>query len=287
MKKIGFIGVGVMGKSMVRNLMNQGYVVSIYARNMAKVQDVLAEGAIWSPSIADCAADKDVVITIVGFPRDVEEVYFGNNGILDTVSPGTCLIDMTTTSPELDQRIYAAALAKGVRMLDAPVTGGDSGAQNARLTILVGGQREDFDACQDVFSAMGRKIVYTGPSGSGQQTKLANQVAIAGAIAGVCEALTFARKVGLDPALTLDALSSGAAGSFQMSANGPKMIHGDFEPGFYLKHYVKDLMLAQDELGKKETELKVLDDVLSMYRKLEQQGLGDEGTQALIKYYQN
>lgn len=287
MKKIGFIGVGVMGKSMVRNLMNQGYVVNIYARNMAKVQDVLAEGAIWSPSIADCAADKDVVITIVGFPRDVEEVYFGNNGILDTVSPGTCLIDMTTTSPELDQRIYAAALAKGVRMLDAPVTGGDSGAQNARLTILVGGQREDFDACQDVFSAMGRKIVYTGPSGSGQQTKLANQVAIAGAIAGVCEALTFARKVGLDPALTLDALSSGAAGSFQMSANGPKMIHGDFEPGFYLKHYVKDLMLAQDELGKKETELKVLDDVLSMYRKLEQQGLGDEGTQALIKYYQN
>jgi len=285
MKKIGFIGVGVMGKSMVRNLMKQGHVVSIYARNKEKVQDILNDGAIWSPSIADCVAKKDVVITIVGFPRDVEEVYFGANGILDTVSSGTYLIDMTTTSPELDQRIYAVALAKGARMLDAPVTGGDSGAKNAQLTILVGGQREDFDACQDVFTAMGSKIVYTGSSGSGQQTKLANQVAIAGAIAGVCEAITFAKKVGLDPALTLDAISSGAAGSFQMSSNGPKILNGDFTPGFFIKHYVKDMMLAQDELAKNDAAFKILDDVLDMYRELEQRGLGDEGTQALIKYY--
>jgi len=285
MKKVGFIGVGVMGKSMVRNLMQQGFAVSIYARYKEKVPDLLAEGATWCASIAECVAGQDVVITIVGFPQDVEDVYFGQNGILDAVSPGTVLIDMTTTSPELDQRIYAAAMQKGARMLDAPVTGGDMGAKTAKLTILVGGQKEDFDACQDVFAAMGSKIVYTGPSGSGQLTKLANQVAIAGAIAGVCEAITFAQKAGLDPVQTLDAISSGAAGSFQMSSNGPKMLQGDFAPGFYIKHYVKDMRLAQDELGKKDASLKVLDDVLDMYRELEKRGLGDEGTQALIKYY--
>ena len=287
MKNIGFIGVGVMGKSMVRNLMKHGYSVSIYARNKDNVQDILAEGVAWCPSIAACAAGQDAVITIVGFPQDVEAVYFGPDGILDNTDPGTCLIDMTTTSPELDQRIYSAALEKGARMLDAPVTGGDIGAKNGQLTILVGGLKADFDACYTLFSAIGSKIVYMGPSGNGQRTKLANQVAIAGAIAGVCEAISFAQAVGLDPAQTLDAISSGAAGSFQMSSNGPKMLQGDFAPGFFIKHFVKDMILAQDELGKQDATLKILDDVLGMYQVLEQRGLGDEGTQALIKYYRD
>ena len=285
MKKIGFIGVGVMGKSMVRNLMKQGYSVSVYARNKDKVQDVLSEGAEWSPSVAECVSGKDVLITIVGFPKDVEEVYFGRQGILEAAGPGTYLIDMTTTSPELDQRIYAAAMEKEVHMLDAPVTGGDIGAKTAQLTILVGGQKEDFEACYDLFSAMGSKIFYMGPSGNGQKTKLANQVAIAGTIAGVCEAVSFAQKVGLDADKTLEAISGGAAGSFQMSSNGPKILKQDYAPGFFIKHYVKDMLLARDELDKNEASLKILEDVLAMYQALEKRGLGDEGTQSLIKYY--
>ena len=170
-------------------------------------------------------------------------------------------------------------------MLDAPVTGGDIGARTAQLTILVGGQKADFDSCYDLLSAMGKKIFYMGPSGSGQKTKLANQVALAGNIAGVCEAITFAQSVGLDTAATLDAISGGAAGSFQMSTNGPKILKQDYAPGFFIKHYVKDLLLAQDELYKNQVSLNVLDEVLAMYQELEKRGLGDAGTQALIKYY--
>ena len=186
MKKIGFIGVGIMGKSMVRNLRKAGYEVAIYTRTKAKAEDVIAEGAVWCDTAAECAKGRDVVITIVGYPKDVEEVYFGDNGIIANADPGTYVIDMTTTSPRLAVRIWEEAEKAGLHAVDAPVTGGDTGAKAGTLTILAGGKKEDFDACVPVFEAMGKNINYEGKAGNGQHTKMCNQIAIAGALAGAC-----------------------------------------------------------------------------------------------------
>ena len=188
MKRVGFIGVGIMGKSMVRNLMKAGYEVSIYTRTKSKVEDVIGEGAGWCDSVAECARGRDVVITIVGYPKDVEEVYFGEKGILANADKGAYVIDMTTTSPRLAVRIYEEASKVGLHAIDAPVTGGDSGAKAGTLTILAGGEKKDFDACIPVFEAMGKNINYEGKAGNGQHTKMCNQIAIAGALAGACEA---------------------------------------------------------------------------------------------------
>lgn len=285
MKKIGFIGVGIMGKSMVRNLMKAGYEVAIYTRTRSKAEDVVTEGAIWCDTVAQCAAGRDAVITIVGYPKDVEEVYFGDQGILEHADPGTALIDMTTTSPKLAVRIYEYAAGKGLSALDAPVTGGDSGAKNGTLTILVGGDEEVFKTCLPLFEAMGKNIVYEGKAGNGQHTKMCNQIAIAGAISGACEAVAYARGVGLDVKQMLDSISTGAAGSAQMSNVIPRILEDDFKPGFFMKHFIKDMLLAQEGAADADVELGVLDYVLSMYQNLEALGLGEEGTQALIKYY--
>lgn len=285
MKKIGFIGVGVMGKSMVRNLMKQGFEVSIYARTKEKVRDVLLEGAIWCEDIALCASEKDAIITIVGYPKDVEEVYFSEAGILNNAKPGAYVIDMTTTSPKLSVKIYEEAKKKGLKALDAPVSGGDVGAKNGTLSIMVGGDEEDFNACHDIFAAMGTTIVYEGKAGNGQHTKMANQIAIAGTIAGVCEAMAYAKNAGLDIQTMLDSISKGAAGSWQMSNMAPRMLKGDFDPGFFIKHMIKDLDIAVEEAESKELELGILGKVLSMYRTLEEEGKGDLGTQALCQYF--
>lgn len=286
MKKLGFIGVGVMGKSMVYNLMKHGFEVSIYARNKEKVEDVINKGAIWCESIAECARDKDAIITIVGYPKDVEEVYFGEAGILNNAKAGAYLIDMTTTSPNLSVRIYEEAKEKGLRALDAPVSGGDVGAMNGTLSIMVGGEEEDFIACQEIFSAMGTTIVYEGKPGNGQHTKMANQIAIAGTIAGVCEAMAYAKRTGLDIQTMLDSISKGAAGSWQMTNNAPRMLKEDFDPGFYIKHMIKDLKIAKEEAETTSLDLGVLKQVLDMYCTLEEAGLGDLGTQALCKFYE-
>lgn len=286
MKKLGFIGVGVMGKSMVYNLMKHGFEVSIYARNKEKVEDVINKGAIWCESIAECARDKDAIITIVGYPKDVEEVYFGEAGILNNAKAGAYLIDMTTTSPKLSVRIYEEAKEKGLRALDAPVSGGDVGAMNGTLSIMVGGEEEDFIACQEIFSAMGTTIVYEGKPGNGQHTKMANQIAIAGTIAGVCEAMAYAKRTGLDIQTMLDSISKGAAGSWQMTNNAPRMLKEDFDPGFYIKHMIKDLKIAKEEAETTSLDLGVLKQVLDMYCTLEEEGLGDLGTQALCKFYE-
>ena len=285
MKKIGFIGVGVMGKSMVRNLIKQGFEVSIYARTKAKVTDVLSDGALWCDTIAECAANRDAVITMVGYPKDVEEVYFGENAILANASQGCVLIDMTTTSPQLSIRIEAAAKEKGLKALDAPVSGGDVGAKNATLSIMVGGEKETFEQCLPIFQAMGTTILYEGKAGTGQHTKMANQIALGGAIAGVCEAMTYAKKVGLDLQTMLDSISQGAAGSWQMSNMAPRMLKGDFDPGFFVKHYIKDMNIAIEEATQVDLTMPVLQEVHDMYQALDDQGMGDLGTQALIKYY--
>lgn len=285
MKKIGFIGVGIMGKSMVRNLRKAGYEVAIYTRTKAKAEDVIAEGAVWCDTAAECAKGRDVVITIVGYPKDVEEVYFGDNGIIVNADPGTYVIDMTTTSPRLAVRIWEEAEKAGLHAVDAPVTGGDTGAKAGTLTILAGGKKEDFDACVPVFEAMGKNINYEGKAGNGQHTKMCNQIAIAGALAGACEAMVYAKNTGLDVDTMLKSISTGAAGSAQMNNVASKAAKDDYAPGFFLKHFIKDMGIADEEALAADTRLGVLEDVLGMAKKLESEGMGDLGTQALIKYY--
>jgi len=285
MKKIGFIGVGIMGKSMVRNLRKAGYEVAIYTRTKAKAQDVIAEGAVWCDTAAECAKGRDVVITIVGYPKDVEEVYFGDNGIIANADPGTYVIDMTTTSPRLAVRIWEEAEKAGLHAVDAPVTGGDTGAKAGTLTILAGGKKEDFDACVPVFEAMGKNINYEGKAGNGQHTKMCNQIAIAGALAGACEAMVYAKNTGLDVDTMLKSISIGAAGSAQMNNVASKAAKDDYAPGFFLKHFIKDMGIADEEALAADIRLGVLEDVLGMAKKLESEGMGDLGTQALIKYY--
>ena len=286
MKKIGFIGIGIMGESMVRNLMKAGYEVAVYNRTKSKAEAVVAEGALWCDSAAQCAAGRDAVITIVGYPKDVEEVYFGEGGVIAHADPGTCLIDMTTTSPKLAVRIYENGKKKGLPVLDAPVTGGDAGAKAGTLTILVGGDQETFEKCRPLFEAMGKNIYYEGKAGNGQHTKMCNQIAIAGALSGACEALAYAKAVGMDPAHMLESISTGAAGSAQLSNVASRILKDDYAPGFFIKHFIKDMKLADEEAVNAGAHLGVLEYVLNMYQELEAEGCGDLGTQALIKYYE-
>lgn len=283
--RIGFIGVGVMGNGMVKNLLSHGYEVNAYTRTRAKALEALEAGAEWRESAADCVRDADAVITIVGFPPDVEEVYFGERGIMANARPGTLVIDMTTTSPRLAQRIYTEAADRGLSALDAPVSGGDTGARAGTLAIMVGGDREAFERAVPIFEAMGKSIRYMGVAGSGQHTKMANQIAIAGTLAGVCEAIAYARAAGLDVDEVISTISGGAASSWQLANNGPKSAHGDFAPGFFIKHFIKDMTLADGEARARDLPMPVLEKVLAMFRALEAQGYGDEGTQALIRAY--
>mgnify|MGYP000345565553 FL=1 len=285
MKKIGFVGLGIMGKSMTRNLMKAGYELHIFARTRAKVEDVIREGAIFHPSVGECVEEVEAMISIVGYPADVEEVYFGEKGILNSAKPGTYVIDMTTSSPKLAKRIYESAKEKGIHALDAPVTGGDTGAKNGTLSILVGGDKADYEACHAVFEAMGTNINYEGGPGCGQHTKMANQIMIAGTLSGVCEAMSYAKAQGLNLQTLLDSVATGAAGSKQLDAFGEKIMNGDYAPGFFMKHFIKDMNLAVEEANVQGLNLIILKQVLANYRTLEAE-YGDMGTQALIKFYE-
>lgn len=281
-KKIGFIGAGVMGKSMILNLMKKGFEVSVYARDKNKIEDIIKSGAIFSDSVSSCVKDKDIVITIVGYPKDVEELYLSKDGILNSAKDGTYLIDMTTTSPNLVIDIYNKAKEKNLKFLDAPVSGGDIGAKNATLSIMVGGEEKDFNSCKKIFEVLGTTIIYEGKVGSGQHTKMANQIAIAGIMAGISEAIAYGKSTGLDIDTMLKSISNGAAQSWHMSNNAPKMNKRDFKPGFYIKHMVKDLKIANEEVP----NLRVLKEVINMYETLERNGDGDLGTQAICKFYE-
>lgn len=285
MKRIAFIGMGVMGRSMATNLLKAGYELTIYTRTASKAKEVIEHGAAWCDTIAQCVSSAEAVITMVGYPRDVEDIYFGQGGILSSAQRGAYLIDMTTTSPKLSRRIYEKAKELGMHALDAPVSGGDVGARNATLSIMAGGDTSDYHTCRPLLAAMGSQIVYEGPAGCGQHTKMANQIALAGAISGVCEALAYARNVGLDVQTMLDSVSHGAAGSWQMSNTAPRILQGDFQPGFFIKHYIKDMTIASEEAREVQLDLGVLKQVLEMYRQLDARQLGDLGTQALIKFY--
>jgi len=283
--KIGFIGTGVMGKSMARHLMKSEYPVHIFSRTKEKAKDLIEEGAIWQESVAALASGCQVVFTIVGFPPDVEEVYLGEEGILNNISSGGFVIDMTTSQPQLAVTIADKAQKKGVFSLDAPVSGGDIGAREGQLSIMVGGEKEVFETILPLFELMGKNIVYQGSAGSGQHTKMCNQIAIAAGMMGVCEALAYAGRSGLDVETVLKSIESGAAGSWSLSNMGPRIINGDFEPGFYVKHFIKDMTIASESAKSMNLETPGLDLAKSLYEKLAEQGGSDDGTQALFKIY--
>ena len=283
---VGFIGIGVMGASMAGHLLDAGYQLHISTRTKAKAEGLLSRGATWHDSPQDLAPHCDAIITIVGFPPDVEQVYL-DDGIVANAKDGALLIDMTTSSPELAQRIAAAGSARGLRCLDAPVSGGDVGAREARLSIMVGGERAAFDAALPLFEAMGKNIVHQGPAGSGQHTKMANQIAIAAGMLGVCEALAYASSAGLDPETVLASIGAGAAGSWSLSNLGPRMIAGNFDPGFYVKHFIKDMGIAADEAERLGLDTPGLLLALERYRQLAARGGDNDGTQGLYKLYRD
>jgi 3-hydroxyisobutyrate dehydrogenase len=282
---VGFIGTGVMGRSMAGHLLDAGHRLLVYNRSHAKAGDLLRRGAVWCDTPAALAAGCDVVFTIVGFPADVAEVYLGGHGLVEQARPGTVLVDMTTSSPSQAVQIAAAAAARGVFALDAPVTGGDKGAREATLTILAGGDPAAFERVRPLLALMGRKIVHLGAAGAGQHAKLANQIAIAGTIQGVCEALAYAQSMGLDTARLLEAIDSGAAGSWQLRNVGAKMLAGDFTPGFFVKHFIKDMSLALDASRRAGIELPALKLALERYAELAAAGGSELGTQGLFREY--
>jgi 3-hydroxyisobutyrate dehydrogenase len=285
MKTIGFIGTGVMGKSMAGHLLEAGHPVHVYTRTREKAKDLLERGAVWEDSPGALVTHCDIVITIVGMPADVEQVYFDDNGLLAHMRQGTVLIDMTTSSPELARRIATSAKEKGGATLDAPVSGGEKGAREAGLSIMAGGDRSVFDEVLPVFKLMGRNIVYQGEAGSGQSCKMCNQIVIASTMLGVCEAMAYADKSGLDPHTVLESIGAGAAGSWTLSNLAPKMIEGDFDPGFYVKHFIKDMGIAAASAEKMDLDLPGLALALQSYQALAERGGGDLGTQAIAKMY--
>lgn len=284
--KVGFIGIGVMGLSMAGHLMDAGHDLCVYNRTAKKCEPLTARGARLMDGPGDVAFESDVVFSIIGFPKDVEETYLGPGGVIERARPGTLLVDMTTSSPALAKRIYDAAKARGLGVCDAPVTGGDRGAREAALSIMVGGDDADVERAMPLLRLMGKKIVHFGPPGSGQVAKLANQVVIAGTMLGVCEGLSFAEKAGLDPRKFLECVEAGSAGSWSLSNYGPRILDGDFAPGFFVKHFIKDMKLAVESSGEVGMNLEGLRVALSQYEKLAERGWEEDGTQGLFKLYE-
>lgn len=282
---IGFVGTGVMGKSMVRHLLKAGYTVYVYNRTKEKAADLIDEGAKWCDSPKEIARTVDVVMTMVGYPHDVEEVYFGENGILNHAKQGTITIDFTTSTPTLAKRIYEEAKSKEIYVLDAPVSGGDIGAKEGRLAIMIGGDEEVYRACLPLFELLGGNIMLQGKASSGQHTKMCNQIAIASNMLGVCEAIAYAKKAGLHPEKVLQSISTGAAGSWSLSNLAPRMLQGDFEPGFYVKHFIKDMNIALTEAEELGLSAPGLTLARELYEQLMQDGEENSGTQALYKQY--
>ena len=284
--QIGFIGTGVMGQSMAGHLLAAGYRLCVHNRTKKKAQRLLDNGAIWQNTAGDAAAQADFVITIVGFPQDVESVYLGENGILERAKPGTIAIDMTTSSPDLAVQIHQQAQSKGVAALDAPISGGDVGARESRLSIMVGGDAAAFEKAKPIFEILGKNIALQGGAGAGQHAKMCNQIAIASGMTAICEALAYAKKSGLNPRIVLKSIESGAAGSWALSNLAPRILQEDFAPGFFIKHFLKDMRIAVESAETMGLNLPGLKLAKQLYEKLTASGGENEGTQALFKLYQ-
>lgn len=285
MEKIGFIGTGVMGSSMIRHLLNAGYPVHVYNRTKSRADAVIAEGAKWCDTPAEVTAQADIVITIVGYPTDVEETYFGETGIFSQADDHHILIDMTTSTPTLAEKIYAFGKEKGIATLDAPVSGGDKGAQNGTLTTMVGGDQETFDAAKQILSVFSSKVMLQGPAGSGQHTKMANQIMVAGTMTGMTELLVYSKAAGLDLERVIEQVGSGSAANWSLTNYGPRILKQDYTAGFFVKHFVKDLKIALDEAEKMGIDLPATKQAALLYEQLAGKDFADDGTQALVKLW--
>jgi 3-hydroxyisobutyrate dehydrogenase len=280
--RIGWVGTGVMGRWMCQHLMAKGYSATVYTRSREKAKALLDAGAAWADSPKSVAERSDVIFAIVGFPSDVREVFLGSHGALAGSKAGNVLVDMTTSEPSLAHGIYEAAKAKGVGSVDAPVSGGDVGAKEARLSIMVGGDAEVVEAIRPLLECMGKTIVHQGGAGAGQHTKMVNQVLIATNMIGVCEALLYGHKAGLDLKTVLQSVGGGAAASWSLNNLGPRIMQRDFEPGFFVEHFIKDMGIALDEAKRMNLSLPGLALVNQLYLAVRAQGYGRKGTQALM-----
>jgi 3-hydroxyisobutyrate dehydrogenase len=279
--RLGWIGTGVMGQSMCGHLLAKGFSVTVYNRSQTKAQSLLDRGAKWGSTPKHVAEQSDVVFAIVGFPRDVREVFLGPDGALAGSKKGNILVDMTTSEPSLAMEICEAANKKDVHAVDAPVSGGDIGAREARLSIMIGGDKEVVEALQPCWEAMGKTIIHQGPAGAGQHTKMVNQTLIASGMIGVCEALLYAHKAGLDLPTVLQSVAPGAAGSWSLSNLGPRIIANNFDPGFFVEHFIKDMGIALSEAARMGISLPGLALAHQLYVAVKAQGHGRDGTHAL------
>ena len=284
--KIGFIGTGVMGRGIINNLLKANYDVVVYNRTKAHAQSVLDNGATWADGPKAIAEAADLVITMVGYPKDVEEQYYGDNGLFAGAHAGQIFVDMTTSTPTLAERLATDGEKYGVKVLDAPVSGGDVGAKNGTLTIMAGGDQAAYDSLQPIFDVISKAANRFGVAGRGQHTKMANQIMIAATMLGMSEMMVYAKAADLDVAKVMETLAAGGAQNWSLDNYGPRVLAGDFEPGFYAKHLLKDLRIALDEAAKMDLSLPATDLAEALYTKLvEQKNLGDEGTQALVKLW--
>ena len=280
--RVGWIGTGVMGSSMVGHLIAAGYSATVYTRTKEKAEPLIAKGAKWAASPKELAAQSDVIFSIVGFPSDVREVLLGENGALAGAKAGAVLVDMTTSEPSLAREVYEAAKAKGVHSVDAPVSGGDIGAKNAALSIMIGGDKDVVEAVTPLFQAMGKTIVHQGGPGSGQHTKMVNQILISTGMIGVCEALLYGYKAGLDLPTVLQSVGPGAAGSWSLTNLGPRMMNNNFDPGFFVEHFIKDMGIALSESKRMGLSLPGLALAEQLYLSVKAKGWGRNGTHALL-----
>jgi 3-hydroxyisobutyrate dehydrogenase len=283
---IAFIGTGVMGRSMAGHLLKAGHTLHIHNRTRSKAQSLLDAGAHWHDSAGSAATEADFIITMVGFPSDVEATYFGTDGVLARARTGAVVIDMTTSSPQLARRIAAAAVERGLAALDAPVSGGDVGAREAKLVIMAGGDEPAFARARPIFELMGQNIALQGGPGAGQHCKLANQISIASIMMSWCEALSYAQKAGLDPARVIGSIGAGAAGSWSLVNLAPRALRGDFAPGFYVKHFLKDLRIALESAAELGLDLPGVGQAKKLYDEVARRGWEDSGTQVLWRLYQ-
>ncbi len=282
-KNIGFIGIGVMGSSMVSRLIEAGYTAFIYSRTKAKAESLIEKGAIWCPTPCAVAENAEIVFTIVGFPQDVEDVYLGKDGLIEGAKTGSIFVDMTTTKPSLDISIAEKLKEKGAKMADAPVSGGDKGAREGTLSIMVGADDDVFEAIKPLLEVMGKNITHMGGIGSGQHAKMANQIVIAGTMAGVSEALIYGAAAGMDLEKMVSTISKGAAGCWTLDNLAPRVLNGDYNPGFMVEHFIKDMSIALEESEKMGLSLPSLALTRELYKAVKAEGYGKNGTQVLVK----
>lgn len=283
--KIGFIGTGVMGKSIVKHFLTAGHEVAVYNRTKSKTDELVEKGATWQETPAKVTNASEIIFSMVGYPSDVEEIYYGTDGIFSIDVAGKTLIDLTTSTPTLAEKIYQTAKENGAAAMDAPVSGGDLGAQNATLTIMVGGDQATYDQVVPLFEIMGKSYSLQGAAGSGQHTKMANQIMIAGTMTGMTEMLVYAKAANLDVPKVLETLGGGAAQNWSMTNYAPRILKADYSPGFFVKHFIKNLKIALDEAEKMQLDLPATKLATELYERLADQGFENDGTQALIKLW--